>query len=181
MRLGYPARFVISKRERYRSKEVVYRVSFWGIFELQKFAFEIIPYFCHINKIKNLIEVIKQENYLKITRIEVNNNIKKLIYNAKERCGDFKLLIKRLNMGGLQISSKGVEAWVYQLNRISVYAILKMCEIMISKDFFSYIPKELAFSLWLNGYISRKKAEDLRGIKNVYKHVESIIKEIGIG
>lgn len=175
-KLGYPVSFRASKRERCGIREVEYRVSFWGVFEIQKFAFEIMPYFHHLNKIKNLVEVIKQKDFLKITRINFNENIKELIYKAKEKCGSFKLLTKKLNEEDLQISYKGVEAWIHQSNRASVYAILKMCSIIKERNYFDYLPKELAFSLWLQGFISRKTAENLREIENAYEHIDSLIK-----
>ena len=171
-KLGYPATFIVSRRDRRGVEEIEYRTIFWGLFELQKFAFEIMPYFHHLGKIRNLVEVIKQKDYLKITRIDFNDKIKKLIYQSKEKCGDFKLLTKELNKLDLDISQDAVEAWVYQSNRVSVYAIIKMCSIIGEKNYFKYIPKELAFSLWLQGFISRKEAEDLRKIKNAYKHIE---------
>jgi hypothetical protein len=174
--LGYPANFSIFRRSRRSMEEIEYKVSFWGVFKIQKFAFEIMPYFHHLNKIKNLMEVIKQEDFLKITRINMNNNIKELIYKAKDKCGNFKLLTQKLNKERLQISHKGVEAWVYQLNKVSVYAILKMCFIIGEKDYFKYLPKEIAFSLWLNKFIVREVAEDLRGIENAYKHIDFLIK-----
>ena len=176
-KLKYPVSFRISRRERFGIKEIEYRVCFWGCLKIQKFAFEIMPYFHHINKIKNLVEVIKQDDYLKITRIDMNNKIKKLIYKAKEKCDDFKLLTQKLNKEGLQISHKGVEAWVHQSNRIPIYAILKLCSIIGERDYFNYLPRELAFSLWLQGFIDRRTAENLRGIKKAYIHIDSLIRD----
>ena len=174
--LGYPVSFRVSRRERFGIKEREYRTCFWGCLKIQKFAFEIMPYFHHLNKIANLVEVIKQKNYLKITRINMDDKIRKLIYKTKEKCGSFKLLTERLNKEGLQISHKAVEAWVHQSNRISVYAILKMCLIIGKEDYFNYLPKELALSLWLHGFIDRETAENLRGIEKAYIHVDSLIK-----
>ncbi len=173
--LGYPANFSISKRFRRNMEENEYKTSFWGIVELQKFAFELMPYFHYLNKIKNVIGVIKQEDFLKITRINMKNNIKDLIYKAKKKSGNFKLLTKKLNKENLQISHKGVEAWIYQSNKVSVYAILKMCEIIGEKDYFRYLPKEFAFSLWLNEFIRREDAENLRGINGCYGHIAKLI------
>lgn len=173
--LDYPVNFIISERERKIIKETEYRVSFWGVNYIQKFAFEIIPYFHHLGKINNLIQTIKQEDYLKITRVKNSNTIKKLIYLAKNKCGNFKLLTEQLNKDGLKISQKGIESWVYNSNEIPVYAILKMCKIVGEQNYFIYIPKELSFSLWLLGYIDRKTAENFRGIKEAYKHVEELI------
>ncbi|MDP3027835.1 MAG: hypothetical protein Q8N63_09100 [Nanoarchaeota archaeon] len=178
-RLGYPVNFRTSRRNRFGVCEEEQRVTFWGVFEIQKFAFEIMPYFCHIGKIINLLEVLKQGDFLKITRVDSNEDIKTLIQRAKNKCGSFKLLTQGLNADGLQISHKAVEAWIHQSNNVSVYAILKMCEVVGEKNYFNYLPKELAFSLWIQGFVSRKNAEDIRGIENAYKHVEDLIKYVG--
>jgi len=174
-KLGYPATFIVSKRNRCGVDEVEYITVFWGLLKLQKFAFEIMPYFHHLGKIRNLIEVVKQKDYLKITRIDFNEKIKKMIYQAKGRYGDFKSLTKKLNELGLEISQNAVEAWVYQSNRVPVYAIIKMCSIVGEKNYFKFLPKELAFSLWIQGFISRKEAESIRGIKDAYEHIENIV------
>lgn len=174
-KLGYPSSFIVSKRERLGIRETEYRVSFWKCLHIQKFAFEIVPYLYHRKKLGNLMEVIKQKNYFKITRIDSDENIKSLIYKAKNKCGGFKFLAEELTNLGFPISSKGVGAWIYQHNRISVYALLKICEIIQERNYFNYIPKELAFSLWLQGFIDREEAENLRGIKNAYKYIDSVL------
>ena len=170
-KLNYPSNFLISKRKRLGVKEIEYRTGFLGVNELQRFAFEIMPYFHHIKKIRNLIEVIAQENFLKICGINSNNKIKELIYEAKNKCGSFKLLANSLNKEGITISHKGVEGWIYLSNNPSVYAILKMCSIIKEDNYFKYIPKEFALSLWLQGFINREEAEKIRGIKDAYKHI----------
>jgi len=170
-RLGYKASFIKSRRERFEVNEEEYRVEFWRSLDLQRLAFEILPYFHHKTKTMNLIEVFKQKNYLKITRVNFNENLKKLIYKAKNKCGGFKELSNELKEIGFNISPKGIGAWIYNSSRVSVLAILEMCKIIGDEDYFNYLPKELAFSLWINDFISREKAEDLRGIKGAYKHI----------
>ena len=49
--LKYPVSFTVSKRNRNNVDEEEYKVVFWGLLEIQKFAFEIMPYFCHLGKI----------------------------------------------------------------------------------------------------------------------------------
>ena len=170
---GYPVSLTVSKRNRNNFNEKEYKVVFWGSLELQKLAFEIMPYFYHLGKIRNLVEVIKQRNYLKITRIDFNDDIKKLIYQAKETCGNFKSLTYQLNKEGLESSKDAIESWIYQKHGVPVYALIKMCYIIGEKNYFRFIPKELALSLWLHGFIDRKEAENVRGIKNAYKHIEN--------
>jgi len=175
--LGYSSSFIISRRERFGIREVEYKVSFWRCLDIQKFAFEVVPYIFHKSKLRNLVEVIRQKNYLKITRLDFNEAIKNLIYKAKNMCGGFKFLTKELNDRGLDLSTKAIEAWVYQHHKVPVYAILQMCEIMAERNYFIYIPKELALSLWLQGFINREEAEDLRGIRNAYRYVDFILNE----
>src|SRR3989344_2053338 len=173
--LGYASTFIVSERNRNGMAETEYRVSFWRSRDIQKFAFEILPYFFHIKKTNNLLDVLRQVNYLKIIRVDCTDNVKNLIRKAKDKCGDFRNLTKKLNEEGLIISQKGVGAWIYQSNKVSVFAILKMASLIEKTNYFDYLPNYMAFTLWLHGYVSREKVEELRGKKDSFKHVENLI------